>query len=140
MKIDKDISASDIMSKELIVLHPKDRLSRAKEIFDQYKIHHIPIAVMGKIKGIISLGDLLFLEGMVTNTFDQFIQTKKYELTTVDEIMTARPFSLPASSKVSEVLDLMLEKRVNCILLEKNDELDGMLTSYDIMKYFRTLL
>ena len=135
-----NITIENIISRRLKTLHPKDKLIRAKEIFDEYDIHHIPVHVMGDVRGIISLGDILFLEGFTNNTFDEFLRNKKFELTTIDEIMTARPYCANSDDLVSEVLDTMIEKRVNALPVKENDELVGIITTFDILKYFREVL
>ena len=58
--MDANITIDKIITRKLKTLHPKDKLIRAKEIFDEYDIHHIPVHVMGDIRGIVSLGDILF--------------------------------------------------------------------------------
>lgn len=135
--MDLDISITEIMSTKLITLHPKDRLTRAKEVFDQYDIHHIPIAVMGELRGMVSLGDLLFLESVVTNSFDEFIQTKKMELSTIDSIMTTRPISITIGATLSDALDKMLSNRINALPIIDDDQLVGLVTSHDMMVYLR---
>lgn len=140
MDTKSDIPVGNIMSTNIKTLHPKDKIQRAKDIFSQYEIHHIPVAVMGEIRGIISLGDLLFLEGMTNNSFDKFLRSKKYEMSTVDEIMTPRPYCIEVKALLSEVMDIMISKRVNCLPVIENDEMVGIVTNYDLMKYFRNLI
>jgi len=135
-----NITVSEIMSTKVKTLHPKDKIQSAKDIFDQYDIHHIPVAVMGELRGIISLGDLLFLEGMTNNSFDEFLRTKKYEMATVDEIMTPRPYSVDRETLLSEVIDMMLDKRINCLPVKDNGELVGIITNYDLIKFLGTQL
>ena len=138
MKI--NIPIEGIISRNLITLHPKDRLVRAKEIFNEYDIHHIPVHVMGDVRGILSLGDILFLEGFTNNTFDEFLKNKKLQLMTIDEVMTSRPYCAEVDDLVSDVLDKMIENRVNALPVKENDELVGIITTFDILKYFRTSL
>ena len=133
-----NIEISEIMSTNLKTLHPKDKIQRAKDLFDEFDIHHIPVAVMGEIRGIMSLGDLLFLEGVANNSFDNFLRTKKYQMSTVDEIMTSRPHCVESDTLVSEVIDIMTEKRINCLPVKENEELVGIVTNFDLIKYFRT--
>jgi len=135
-----NVKVSEIMSTRVKTVHPKDKIQRAKDLFDQYDIHHIPVTVMGEVRGIISLGDILFLEGMTNNSFDEFLRTKKYEMATVDEIMTARPYCVASDALLSEVIDVMLEKRINCLPVKENDELVGIITNYDLVKFLRTQL
>ena len=138
--MNNNITIEKITSRNLKTLHPKDKLIRAKEIFQEYDIHHIPVHVMGDVRGIISLGDILFLEGIADNTFDDFLKNKKLQLATVDEIMTSRPYCADVDDLLSEVLELMIEKRVNALPVKENDELVGIVTSFDILTYFKNIL
>jgi len=138
--MDANITIDKITSRKLKTLHPKDKLIRAKEIFDEYDIHHIPVHVMGDVRGIVSLGDILFLEGFTNNTFDEFLKNKKFQLMTIDEVMTARPYCANVEDLVSEVLDTMIEKRVNALPVKENDELVGIITTFDILNYFKEVL
>lgn len=138
--MDTNIAIDTLISRKLKTLHPKDKLIRAKEIFTEFDIHHIPIHVMGDVRGILSLGDILFLEGFTNNTFDEFLKNKKLELTTVDEVMTSRPYCADTNDLLSEVLDVMTEKRINALPVKENDELVGIITSFDILNYFKKVL
>ena len=59
---------------------------------------------------------------------------------TVDEVMTHRPFCANTDDLISEVLEVMIEKRVNALPVKDQDELVGMVTSFDLLKYFKTQL
>ena len=135
-----NISIDSIISRNLKTLHPKDKLVRAKEIFNEFDIHHIPVHVMGDVRGILSLGDILFLEGFTNNTFDEFLKNKKLQLTTVNEVMTSRPYCADVDDLVSEVLETMIENRVNALPVKENDELVGIITTFDLLKYFKNNL
>ena len=138
--MNNNIKIESIISRNLITLHPKDKLISAKAIFQEYDIHHIPVHVMGDVRGIVSLGDILFLEGFTNNTFDEFLKNKKLQITTVDEIMTARPYCADVDDLLSEVLEVMTEKRVNALPVKENDELVGIITTFDILNYLKKSL
>ena len=130
----KDYLVRDIMSGKLITLHPKDKLRMAKDIFEKYRINHISVQVMKDIRGIISLGDILYLEGVVTNSFDAFIKNKKLDTLYIEEVMTKRPYTIEASMEVVEALDIMIDKQVNALPVVEDNELVGIVTTYDIME------
>ncbi len=131
--MNKNTAISEVMSKKLITLHPKDKLQRAKDIFRDYNIHHIPICIMNKLVGIISQGDILYIEGVVTNSFDRFVQDKKFELDTVDEVMTREPITVSSNMTASEVLNVMLAHGINAIPVVDDDALVGLVTSQDFL-------
>jgi CBS domain-containing protein len=122
------------MSKKLITLHPKDKVKRAKEIFEEYDIRHIPIAVMNKVVGIMSKGDILYLEGVVTNGFDKFIQESMLNSMTIDQVMTTNVVSAKSDQSINDVINVMVELKINAIPVVKEDELVGLVTTFDIMK------
>ena len=138
--MNNNITIESIMSRNLITLHPKDKLVSAKAIFQEYDIHHIPVHVMGDVRGILSLGDILFLEGFTNNTFDEFLKNKKLHLTTVDEVMTKRPYCADVDDLLSEVLEVMTDKRVNALPVKENEELVGIITTFDILNYLKKAL
>lgn len=128
---------SEIMSTKVQSLHPKDTLATARQLFDDYDIHHLPVHVMGEVKGIVSLGDLLFLQGFPQHSFDKFLKEKIFSTTTIDEVMTARPYTIDAEDQLSAALDIMVSKRVNALPVKRDGELVGLLTSYDLLKYLQ---
>jgi CBS domain-containing protein len=130
----KNIPIKEVMSCKLITLHPKDKLKRAKDIFKEYDIHHIPIVVMKRLVGILSQGDILYLESVITTSFDRFVLNKKFELDTVEEVMTPNPICIDIENNLSDVLEKMLKYKVNAIPVEKNNELVGLVTTRDLLK------
>ncbi|MBT8234453.1 MAG: CBS domain-containing protein [Saprospiraceae bacterium] len=137
----KNATVRDIMSTKLKTLHPKDKLRRAKDIFNEYHIHHIPVQVMKELRGIISLGDILYLEGVVTNSFDEFIKNKKLDTLDVEEVMTKKPYCIEASMPLTLALDVMINKRINALpVVENNNELVGIVTAFDMMKCLKSEL
>lgn len=125
---------STIMSKKLITLHPKDKLKRAKEIFEEYKIRHIPVVVMNEIAGILSKGDILYLEGIVRNGFDKFIQESMLNTMTIDQVMTAQVKCAHIDQSIGEVVDIMIDHKINAMPILEKDLLVGLVTTFDIMK------
>ncbi len=132
----KNLTVQDIMSSRLITLHPKDNIARAKQIFKEYNIHHIPICVMNKVRGIISLGDILYLEGMVLDNFDQFLQDKKSQTTTVEDVMTRNPYHTTLDAQLTSAISTMLDKRVNALPVISGEEIVGLITTHDILRAF----
>lgn len=124
-----------IMSEKLITLHPKDKIKQAKDIFDKFPIHHLPIVVMNKVVGMLSLGDILFLSKKpIMHSFDIFIRDKKLSLDAVEEIMTSDVITTSPEASINEVLEIMVLNRVNALPVIKDGNLVGLVTTFDIMK------
>ena len=135
-----NLSVKNVMQTKLISLHPKDRIASAKKIFETTHIHHIPVVVMSKIVGIISLGDLLFYNRMQNTNEDKFLQKSESYLHHVQDIMTLNPICISEHTEVTSAIDLMQQKRINCLPVIRENDLVGILTSYDLITLLKSKL
>ncbi len=55
----KNLKVKDIMTKDLIVASPDDKLTYIQAIMTENRIRHIPILDDGELKGLISIGDVV---------------------------------------------------------------------------------
>lgn len=52
---------SGIMSTKLVTIDPEEPLTTVKELFSGKRIHHLPVVENGKLIGLITTADLLWL-------------------------------------------------------------------------------
>lgn len=136
----KNAIIKEVMSTNLITLHPKNKISRAKEIFGNHEIHHIPVIINDRVVGIISLGDILSKENKTHDHMLQIEVANNISLGTVDEIMTPKPITVDSESSLISALEIMHKLRINCLPVVTQDRLCGILTSYDIIVYLHKSL
>jgi IMP dehydrogenase len=55
----KDILVKDVMTSKLIVAEPDDTIEDAMKMMIKAKIRHLPVVSDGRIKGMLSLEDLV---------------------------------------------------------------------------------
>lgn len=130
----------DIMSTKLITLHPKDKMERVKEIFDQYRIHHIPIIIGNDIIGIISKSDYLRIQGIAKNSYDEFIREKVLKTMPVENYMHSEIIVCDPETPLQNIINLFLENEIRCIPVVKNESLLGLITPMDLLKYLKQLM
>lgn len=124
-----------IMSSDLITVNPADKLTLVKEIFDEHNIHHIPVVRFKELVGIISKTDFLhFLRGFSPNDEDRFVNYARLRAYTAEEIMTKGLAKLDPDDRINVALEIFLVNRFHAIPVVKNDELVGILTTYDVIK------
>ncbi len=131
------IQISEVMSDALVTLHPKDKASRAKEIFNQYDIHHIPIVVMKKVVGVLSMGDLLIKERKISKHTDKFLSQNNIFFHNIEEFMTENPITIDEKATLKDALELLTANRINCLPVVANNEIKGIVTSYDILVFIK---
>jgi acetoin utilization protein AcuB len=123
------------MKKELITLSPDDVLLKVRDVFDNNRIHHIPIIKDGVLQGLVSKSDYLFF----CRTFDgrrEDERFKKFRLDNheVSDIMTTGVATLSPSDKVNVALELFNENLFHSIPIIEEGQLVGIVTTFDIIK------
>lgn len=125
---------SKIMSKDLITVGEKDKLSVVKEIFEKHNIHHIPVVRFKSIVGIISKSDYLyFVRGFTQNEEDKFVNESRLKAYTADEIMTTGMAKVEPADRINVALEIFSINRFHAIPVVDNDELVGIVTTHDII-------
>lgn len=133
-----NFSVKEFMRKSPITLHPKDDISKAKDLFAKMDIHHLPVVVNNKITGIISLGDLLFLEIIESRNMDKFLATANVGVSKIDDIMTINTICINEKENMKTALKLMIDKRINCLpVINDIQDMVGLITTTDILLFIK---
>ena len=57
----------------------------------------------------------------------------------VEDIMTSLPLTVPETTTVPEIADIMVEGRVHRLLVTRNRQLMGIITTLDVLKLFQSV-
>jgi len=124
-----------IMISKLITVNPKDKLTAVKEIFDNNKIHHVPVVRYKEIVGMISKSDFLhFLRGFNRNEEDRFVNEARLRVYNAEDIMTTGLAKVGPDERINVALEVFLENRFHAIPVVENNELVGIITTFDIIR------
>ncbi len=118
-------TVSSIMTTRVITVSIYDKLSKVKEILTKHRIHHVPVLDGNKLAGIITTGDLMWLN----KSFND------YDTINVSDVMTKKIATLEPDDKIGSAAEVLLEHLFHCVPITKNGELVGIVTSHDVMKY-----
>lgn len=123
------------MTTKLITVNPKDKLTAVREIFENHKIHHVPVVRYKEIVGMISKTDFLhFLRGFNRNEEDRFVNEARLRVYNTEDIMTTGLAKLNPDDRINVALEVFLENRFHAIPVVDNGDLVGILTTFDIIK------
>ncbi|MEY3053349.1 MAG: hypothetical protein RLY31_3134 [Bacteroidota bacterium] len=126
---------SSIMTRDLISLSPDDTLIEVREVFEKHNIHHIPVTRYKQIVGMVSKSDFLhFLHGFRGTDMDKFIDETRLRSWKVSEIMTKGLAKLDSSEPIRNLLEVFMVNRFHALPIVDNDELVGLVTTFDIIK------
>ncbi len=126
---------STIMTSELITVVSSDKLEKVKVIFDTNKIHHLPVVSGKEIVGIISKLDMLyFLKGMANKEEEDLLNEARLQHYKAEDIMTTGIAKLESTDRIAVALEVFKENLFHAIPIVDNNELQGIVTTYDIIK------
>lgn len=133
------IPVSELMTRDLLVVHPADKLKRVKEIFDGNNIHHIPVVdKRGRIMGLIAKGDFLKVNHLLclfdAERYAEYNDMLHRDLS-VEEIMTTKLVTLNPDDELSIAADIFRENLFHALPVVDRGQLIGLLTTHDLLNY-----
>ncbi len=136
MSLRHRIPVSSIMTKNIITLNTTDKLDTAEALFKDNNIRHIPVVEGEKIIGMLSLTDLLrisFADGVYEDEGE--VETIVYNMFTISQVMAKNLKSVSPSTTVKEVAEILAENEFHALPVVENDNLVGIVTTTDLIKY-----
>lgn len=126
---------STLMSKNLVTVNPEDKLTTVKEIFEKHNIHHIPVVRFKQIVGMVSKTDFMyFMRGFTRNEDDKFVNEARLRAYRVEDIMTKGLAKVDPHDRINVALEVFKVNRFHAIPVVENEELVGIVTTFDIIR------
>lgn len=129
------VPVSEIMSKDLITLGPKQSLYEAEKLFNRHNIRHIPIVENERLVGMISRTDLLRISFADLNENDEFDVPVVYEMFGISDIMTRIPVFVEVDSTIKETAQILSRQNFHSLPVLDNGKLVGIITTTDLINY-----
>jgi len=116
-----------IMTKDVVFVHPDDKLSLARHYFKTKRIQHIPVVDKDhKLVGIISGTDMVKHD----SNFDQ------YDGIDCSVIMTPKVAFLNPDDKIGSAAELLLQHMFHAVpICDEDHTLKGIVTAFDLLNY-----
>ncbi len=140
----------DIMTTELITVHPETELTQAAQLLLEKHINGMPVVdAGGRLVGIFCQSDLIvqqkklsipsfftFLDGFIplTSMKQMEREIEKVSATTVGQVMTPDPVTVRSDAPIEDVASLMLEKRYHTIPVVDDGRLTGIIGKEDMLR------
>lgn len=115
----------NILTKKLITIEQSSSLSDADDLMNNYNIRHLPVVdETDTLVGIISKSDFIALK-YVDSRLNKFI---------VKNFMSSPVVVVSVTSKVREVAQIFMNKKISSVIAIENGEAVGIVTSEDLIK------
>ena len=114
------------MSTDLFTVKPDDLIDLAASVMDWRHIRHVPVEdQQGRLVGLVTHRGLLRILNSGSRTSTP---------TTVSEVMIANPVTVTPSTSSLEAIEIMRSNRVGCLPVVEDNQLVGIVTSYDFLE------
>jgi CBS domain-containing protein/gamma-glutamyl:cysteine ligase YbdK (ATP-grasp superfamily) len=121
-------TVGQFMSTDLFTLRPDDLVDLAASLMEWRHIRHVPVEdEHGRLVGLVTHRALLRLMSRGTTTPDGCSMP-------VREIMKTNPTSVTSTMPTLEAIELMRHSGIGCLPVVDDDQLVGIVTSYDFLK------
>ena len=127
---------STIMTKEVLTLSPSASIADAAAIFNEHKVHHIPVTIDKELVGIVSMTDYLFFRrGFLDNKHDRNVEEIRMNNYDVNYIMTKGIATMESTDKINVALEIFKENILHAIPIVDGGKLVGIVTTHDIISH-----
>ena len=125
-----------IMAADPVSVHEKQKVSDVHHLIVQRKIHHVPVVSGRKLIGLISATDLLRVSWGDVNRQDPRQVDALLDTLTIRDVMQEDIVTLRRHDTVRRAAELLSQGQYHSLpVLDDDDELVGMVTSTDLIRY-----
>ncbi|WP_406678531.1 CBS domain-containing protein [Neomoorella carbonis] len=143
------ILARDIMTTDVVIVHPEDRVGDVVRLFVQKGVTSaVVVDGQGKIQGIITDGDIMAAirqrRPVYVDLFNSvFVLEDNHDLTSkvqslavrpVKEIMTRKVVTASEEASIAEIAGLMTDRKIKQVPVVREGRLIGLVRRHDIVQ------
>ena len=128
------VPVAQIMTKVLIAVPANKKISEVNELFKEYNIRHIPVTEGTKLVGVISKNDVSKL-GYGVGEIDQNALNMMYDTYELKDVMVKEPVTVSSETNIKDVAEILSEQSFHSLPVVDNNEVVGIVTTTDLVKY-----
>ncbi len=125
----------DIMETKLVTISANDRLSTVDDIMTLGRVRHIPVVLGGKLVGVVSQRDLLRASLSAISEHRDAERRAFLHVVEIGRVMSTPPIVIRPEATIEAAAAVMAEKKIGCLPVLDGDEMVGLLTETDILRW-----
>ena len=133
------ITVKEIMSKDVVVVSPNDRLIHARRKMLEANIGRVPVVDEDNLVGMLTSKDLMRAFIDFRKNVPEKHQKSQIKEVFVEEIMSINPSYVSKDMSISEVSKIMMETGYNGLPVVDESKLIGIITQTDILRLIEKL-
>lgn len=127
------MKVADIISAPVICMHSTEPVAHARNLMLRHRIKHIVVLEKGKPVGTLSTKDLIKAMMAEGGAIDKWRPIDNFP---ASRVISGKLITVDPSTHISKAAGMMLKHGTSSIPIMKNDELVGILTKTDVVRYF----
>jgi len=136
----KNEKIDQILTREITTVHIAQKVSDVRKIFAENGFHHVPVVSGKKLIGIVSASDILGISvegvGSDERSMDAYIDHQF----SIEGLMKKDLKTLSTKSKISDAAEILSDGKFHAVpVVDENDDLVGLVTSTDLIRFLRDL-
>ena len=133
------ITVKEIMTKDLKVVGPTDRLIHARRQMMESNVGRLPVVDDDKLEGMLTSKDLMRAFIDFRKKVPEKYQKSQIKELLVEDIMSFNPTVTTRDATISEVAKIMIETGYNGLPVVEGNDLVGIITQTDILRLIEKL-
>lgn len=125
----------DIMQTKPVTISASERLSTVEDIMTLGHVRHMPVVQGGQLVGVVSERDLLRASLSILSEHRDEERRAFLNVVEIARVMSTPPIVVEPGAPIEEAALVMAEKKIGCLPVLEGDELVGMLTETDVLRW-----
>lgn len=123
------------METKLVTISASERLSTVDDIMTLGRVRHIPVVQAGRLVGVVSQRDLLRASLSALSQHRDAERRAFLSVVEIARVMSTPPIIITPDATIEQAAAVMAGKRIGCLPVLEDDELVGMITETDILRW-----
>ena len=133
------ITVKEIMSKDLTVVSPTERLVHARRLMIESHVGRLPVVEDDELVGMITSKDLMRAFIDFRKNVPEKYQKSQIKEVLVEDIMSTNPQYVSKDMSISDVSNIMIETGYNGLPVVDEGDVVGIITQTDILRLIEKL-
>ncbi len=133
-KMKKRTPISQIMSKDVITVNKTQTIKEVNEILNNRSVRHVPVVSGKEVIGMLSSTDLQKIS-FVNTVEGEGITTAMWDVLNIEQVMTKHVRTAQKDDTIHDVAEILSTSDFHALPVMDEDEIVGIVTSTDLLKY-----
>lgn len=130
----KRTPVSQIMSSDIVTVNKTQTIKEVSELINNRSIHHVPVVSGKEVIGMLSSTDLQKIS-FINTVEGGGITTAMWDVVSIEQVMSKNVETAQKDDTIYDVAKTLSTKDFHALPVMDKDEIVGIVTSTDLLKY-----